>query len=83
MLQLENCDITFSFNKASIADPSIPPWTLKVKGQTYYVNHVTFNCPCTTKETPDSPHTKGALKFRHADLVIDDDNCATIMETKP
>lgn len=78
MLRIENASITFSFNKASIADPTVPPWTLKAKGQTFYVKHVDANCPWSTKETPENPHTKGSLKFTHADLTIDDDNCATI-----
>jgi hypothetical protein len=78
----EDCDITFSFNKASIADPTIPPWTIKAKGQTFYCNHVTANAPWSTKETPDNPHTKGSIKFRHCDLVIDTDNCAIITQTQ-
>lgn len=78
MLRIENAEITFSFNKASINSPDIPPWVIKCKGQTFYVNHVTATAPWSTKETPDNPSTKGSLKFRHADLVIGDDNCATI-----
>ena len=62
MLQVENCHVVFHFNKASIADPNIPMWVVKAKGQTYYVNHVTANAPWSTKETPDNPHTKGAIK---------------------
>lgn len=81
-MQLENCDITFSFNKAHLQDPTIPMWMLKCKGQTFYVNHVTSDCPWSTKETPDNPHTKGSIKFRHADLTIDENNCATIIAHK-
>ena len=71
--------MVFHFNKASIADPNIPPWVLKTKGETYYVHHVTADAPWTTKETPDNPHTKGSLKFKNVDVVIDDDNCAEIL----
>ena len=41
-------------------------WVLKVKGETHYVSHVTVqpNVGMSTKETPDNPHTKGALKFK-------------------
>jgi hypothetical protein len=41
-------------------------WTLKVKGESYYVTHVTVEpgVGMSTKETPDNPHTKGALKFK-------------------
>ena len=78
MLQLENCDIIFHFNKASITDPSIPPWVVKVKGQTFYVNHVTSTAAWSTKETPDNSSTKGAIKFKHANITIDELNNAYI-----
>lgn len=53
-------------------------WTLKCKGQTYYVHHVDANCPWSTKETPDNPHTKGSLKFKKCNLLITENNIATI-----
>jgi hypothetical protein len=58
--------IIFHFNKAHLTDPSIPMWTIKHKGQTYYVNHVTMDpgIGFKTKETPDNPHTKGSLQFK-------------------
>lgn len=57
--------VVFHFNKAHNANPDIPPWIVKVKGQTYYVHHMDTNgVPFSTKETPDSEHTKGALKFK-------------------
>jgi hypothetical protein len=52
MTQISDCDIVFSFNKASIADASIPPWTIKCKGQTHYVNHVSSTAAWSTKNTP-------------------------------
>jgi formylmethanofuran dehydrogenase subunit D len=51
---------------------------VKTKGETYYVNHVTSNAPWSTKETPDNTHTKGSIKFKHVNLIIDDENCAEI-----
>ncbi len=40
-------------------------WVFKVKGQTYYVHHARFeNVSFETKETPDNPSTKGALKIK-------------------
>lgn len=74
--------MVFHFNKASIADPTVPPWVLKAKGQTYYVRHVDADAPWSTKETPDNPHTKGALKFKGVDLSIDEDGGATIVRAK-
>lgn len=58
--------IIFHFNKAHLTDSSIPMWTLKHKGNTYYVNHVVVNpgVGFTTKETPDNEHTKGSIKFK-------------------
>ena len=47
-------------------------WVLKVKGQTHYVNHVECNLPWSTKETPDNPHTKGAIKIKNASFVIEE-----------
>ena len=70
--------MVFHFNKASITDQSIPMWILKMKGETYYVHHVTSLAPWSTKETPDNPHTKGAIKLKNVDVVIDDDGCAEI-----
>lgn len=83
MLRIENCDtIIFHFNKASLADPTIPPWTIKAKGESYYVQHVTSTASWSTKETPANEHTKGSIRFRRADLEIDDNNCATISAHK-
>ena len=49
-------------------------WVIKTKGQTYYVNHVTSSVPWTTKETPDSEHTKGSIKFKNVTLTIKDND---------
>ena len=82
-MKITNTDIIFSFNKASIGNPDIPPWTLKCKGQTYYCWHITSDAPWNTKETPDNPHTKGSIKFKNATLEIDDSKQAIISkETK-
>jgi len=53
-------------------------WCLKLKGETYYVNHVDCTVPWSTKETPDNSHTKGAIKVKDCLVQIDQDNCATI-----
>lgn len=54
-------------------------WVLKIKGQTYYVNHVNSNATWSTKETPENEHTKGSLKFRNVNVEIIKNN-ATIFE---
>lgn len=78
MTQIENADIVFSFNKGSINNPEIPSWTLKCKGQTYYVWHVDSDAKWNTKETPENPSTKGSIKFKNATLLIDEEQNAII-----
>lgn len=70
MIRTKEC--IFHFNKGHIADPTIPMWVLKAKGQTFYVHHVDATIPWSTKETPDNPSTKGSLKFRNCVIQIDD-----------
>ena len=59
-------EIIMHFNKMHLQDSSIPMWVIKVKGSTYYVDHVDVESGVgfSTKETPDNPHTKGSLKFK-------------------
>ena len=57
-------NIIFHFNKMHLQDPTIPMWTIKLKGQTYYIHHLESKIGFSTKETPENPHTKGSLKFR-------------------
>lgn len=59
-------------------DPTIPMWVLKIKGNTYYIDHLEANLPFSTKETPDNPSTKGSIKFKKVHVIIDDENCATL-----
>ncbi len=56
-------NIVFHFNKMHLQDPSIPMWVVKVKGQTYYINHLDSEVGFSTKETPEG-RTKGSLKFK-------------------
>ena len=63
-----------------MTDPNIPMWVIKTGGETYYVHHVEANAKWNTKETPDNPHTKGSLKFKNVDIVINDDSCAEIIQ---
>lgn len=62
----------FHFNKGHLADPTIPMWVIKAKGQTFYVNHVESKVGWSTKETPDNPSTKGSIKIRNCTLRIED-----------
>ena len=47
-------------------------WVLKIKGETFYVNHVESKIGFSTKETPDNLHTKGSLKFKRCSVEIKD-----------
>ncbi len=68
----------FHFNKKHLEDPNIPMWVLKAKGETYYVSHVDCRVGWSTKESPDNPHTKGAIKIKNCRLTIDTDNVALL-----
>ena len=48
-------------------------WVLKFNGESYYVNHVDSSAPFSTKETPNNEHTKGSIKFKNVNLIIDND----------
>lgn len=75
----EIAPIVFHYNKAHNQDQTIAPWVLKVKGNTFYINHldVAKNIGFSTRETPDNPSTKAALKFKGR-LSIDSDGNAII-----
>lgn len=72
-------NIVIHYNKQHNIDPTIPPWVVKVKGVTYYVNHfeVKPNVGFKSKETPDNEHTKASLKFK-SKLIIDANNEALL-----
>lgn len=57
-------------------------WIIKAKGETYYINHMTAECPWSTKETPDNQSTKGSIKFKNCRIIIDENNEATITKAE-
>lgn len=65
--------VVFHYNKAHNQDQTIPPWVIKHKGQTYYVNHLDSKVGFSTKETPDSEHTKASLMFRGKLSIVEQD----------
>lgn len=75
-VNISDAIVVFHYNKQHNIDSSVPPWILKAKGQTYYVNHVNIanTCGFSTKETPDNPHTKGALKMRGELRIVTHDD---------
>lgn len=65
----------FHFNKAHNANPSeIPAWVVKCKGESYYVNHMTSLVGFSTKETPDSDHTKASIQFKGKLKIVEYDD---------
>lgn len=77
-IELTAKDCVFHFNKGHLADPTIPMWVLKIKGKAYYINHLDADIPFSTKETPDNPSTKGAIKFKRVNVIIDENQNATL-----
>lgn len=69
--------IVFHYNKKHNEDQTIPCWIVKHKGQTYYVNHLDSQVGFTTKETPDSEHTKGALQFKGKLEILEENGITT------
>lgn len=69
--------VVFHYNKKHNEDQSIPVWVVKHKGQTYYVNHLDSEVGFTTKETPNSEHTKGALQFKGKLTILEDNGTTT------
>lgn len=71
--------IVFHFNKSSNQDLTIPMWTVKHKGQTYYVNHVDSTVGFSTKETPNNEHTKGSIQFKGKLSIVEDNQTKTAL----
>jgi len=71
-------DVVFHFNKKHLEDQTIPMWVIKLRGETFYVDHVECNVSWSTKETPENTHTKGSIKVKHCLVTIDDNNVANI-----
>lgn len=69
----ENERIIFHFNKKHLEDSTIPMWTIKCRGESYYVNHLESTIGFRTKETIDNPVTKGSLQFKGT-LKIKEEN---------
>lgn len=80
MIELACDDVVFHFNKKHLDDSKIPMWIIKAKGESWYVDHVDCLKGWSTKETPDSSHTKGSIKIKDCLLVIDDTNTAIITQ---
>ena len=78
MVELACKDAVFHFNKKHLEDPTVPMWTIKTGGQSYYITHLSSNIPWSTKETPGNESTKGSIKFKNCKLVINDENEATL-----
>lgn len=76
-------ECVFHFNKHHLVDPTTPMWILKFGGKTtLYLNHVICNVPWSTKETPDNPHTKGAIKIKNVLITVNEDNEAEVNPLK-
>ena len=78
-LEIEDSrNIVFHFNKKHLEFSFIPMWIVKVKGQSYYVHHVDCETAWTTKESPDHPSTKGAIRIKRGNISISEEGVARI-----
>jgi DNA-binding TFAR19-related protein (PDSD5 family) len=78
-LEMECCkNVDFHFNKKHLEHDFVPMWIVKAKGQSFYVQHVESRATWTTRETPDHPATKGAIRFKSCNVSISADGVATI-----
>lgn len=71
--------MVFHYNKAHNTNSQIPPWVVKCKGQSFYINHMIISpgVGFSTKETPNNPHTKAALKVRGQLKLVEYDDGTT------
>lgn len=77
--EFESTIVVFHYNKKHNEDSKIPPWVLKVKGETFYVHHFDVNpgVGFSTKETPDNPNTKASLKVKGKLTLLYDGDIVT------
>lgn len=73
-------NIIFHFNKKHLEDPTVAMWVIKSKGETFYVHHLESKIGFSTKETPESNHTKGSLKLRGKLVIIENEDKTLIAE---
>jgi len=77
-LIIEDCRmVDFHYNKGSTQNPDLPMWVIRVRGKTFYVYHITADCPWSTRETPEGS-TRGMLRFRNCNLYINAEGEAMI-----
>jgi hypothetical protein len=77
-MTLSNCrSIDFHFNKGSLEYPFLPKWVVKAQGKSFYVSHFTSTVGFETVER-DEGTTRGLLRMRHADLIIEKGGLARI-----
>jgi hypothetical protein len=78
-ISIDGCkNVDFHFNKKHLEHDFVPMWIVKAKGTSFYVHHVESRATWTTRETPDHPATKGAIRFRSCNVSISADGIATI-----
>lgn len=82
-MTIESPSFDFHFNRGAIEFPFLPMWTLKTRGKTYYIQHLDASgVVMTTRETPEHPSTKGAIRFRRGRLTLNPDGTATLVSVQ-
>ena len=78
-MELKDCrNIDFHFNKGSLEYNFLPMWVIKTKGMSFYVNHIDAQIPWSTKEMPEGSSTRGMIRLKYGNIVIDETGTATI-----
>lgn len=69
--------VDFSYNRGHNEFAFLPRWIVKMKGKTYYIDHIDSKVGFNTREL-DGGSTRGMLRFNHCVVHISADRTATI-----
>lgn len=70
-------NIDFHYNKGANEFTFLPLWVVRIKGRSYYVSDVYANAPWNTHER-NAGSTRGVIRFKKANVMIDENNIAHI-----
>ena len=72
--------VDFHFNKVVLEFPWMPKWVVKVKGQSYYVDHLESEVGFSTRELEEGS-TLGMIRFRNCEITLNREGIATLNQT--
>ncbi len=77
-LEMKSKRVDFSYNRGHNEFPFLPRWIVKMKGKTYYVDHIDSKVGFNTRELEEGS-TRGMLRFNNCLISISADKVATII----